>query len=70
MCKIANDETLVVGSVAHQAHAVSSGATWVQDGGVVDTDVYLVADDLVQPLRLGLLLVDVVDVAMGWVRDL
>lgn len=67
MCKITNDKTLVVGCVAHQAHAVSSSAARVEDRGVVHTNVHLVADDFIQALRLGLLLVDVVNVAMSWI---
>lgn len=70
MRKVGDEQTIVVNGVALQANAVAAGTIRVQDSGVVDADVDLVADGLVQAEGLGIRRGDVVHKAAGWIGHL
>jgi hypothetical protein len=64
VCKVGDNQCLIVASLALYPHAVSAATVGVEMGRGVDAHVHLVALVPDQPLLLGLLLVDIIDVAI------
>lgn len=60
MCEICDNQGLVIRALALYSDGTSADPSRVEEGGGVDTHVYLIVLRLDQPALLGLLLVDIV----------
>ena len=70
MSKVADDQSVVVGFVAHQADGVAAGTIWGNDVRVVNSKVDLIALGLEKAEGLGFGLGNVANEATGWVGNL
>lgn len=70
MGEVANDESIVVGVVGHQANTVTARSIGVQDTCIVDTNVDLVADGLDEAFLESSSFSDISDIAGSGIRDL
>lgn len=52
MLKVADDQTMGVGTPARDSDTVASYPAWIEDGGVVDADEDAVIDDFVEAFGL------------------
>ena len=70
MGEVAYDKTMGVGRVALKADTIASRTGRTNLGSIVNTDIYLIIDNFIEPIRLGFTLRQIVDEASSGISNL